>query len=87
MTARECEECGGPSRIVDVRPQNDGAVKRRKECEDCGYRWNTYEVSAARYEQTQRYEDVLSDLATTAGEALGWGVVEETTESEKSDVT
>jgi transcriptional repressor NrdR len=40
-----CPDCGhAGSRVVDSRPINDGdAVRRRRECRDCGFRFTTYE--------------------------------------------
>ena len=40
-----CPDCGhAESRVVDSRPINDGdAVRRRRECRDCGFRFTTYE--------------------------------------------
>ena len=31
------------SRVVDSRPTEDGAIRRRRECERCGRRFTTYE--------------------------------------------
>lgn len=31
------------SRVVDSRPTEDGAIRRRRECEGCGRRFTTYE--------------------------------------------
>ena len=39
-----CSECGGKSRVVDVRKFVDGSVnKRRRECLVCKRRFTTYE--------------------------------------------
>ncbi len=39
-----CPACGfGCSSIVDSRPI-DGRYKRRRECEQCGFRYNTTEI-------------------------------------------
>jgi len=42
----KCPGCGATdSRVLDSRPIDDGAsVKRRRECNECGKRFNTYEV-------------------------------------------
>ena len=42
----KCPGCGATdSRVLDSRPIDDGAsVKRRRECNVCGKRFNTYEV-------------------------------------------
>jgi transcriptional repressor NrdR len=41
----DCPDCGhGTSRVVDSRPSEDGtAVRRRRECQRCGFRFTTYE--------------------------------------------
>ena len=40
-----CPECGfADSRVVDSRPADAGAaIRRRRECEECGARFTTYE--------------------------------------------
>ena len=40
-----CPACGNPeSKVVDSRPSEDGtAIRRRRECLDCGRRFTTYE--------------------------------------------
>jgi len=40
-----CRLCGKGSHVVDSTKDSNG-VKRRRECYDCGYRWNTIEVVA-----------------------------------------
>ena len=40
-----CRQCGKGSHVVDSTKDVNG-VKRRRECYDCGYRWNTVEVVA-----------------------------------------
>lgn len=37
-----CDECGGNSKVADSRP-GPGGWKRRRECLDCGLKWNTLE--------------------------------------------
>ncbi|MFB6135987.1 MAG: transcriptional regulator NrdR [Halobacteriaceae archaeon] len=40
-----CPDCGeGTSRVVDSQPINEaGAIRRRRECKECGFRFTTYE--------------------------------------------
>lgn len=40
-----CQRCGHTnSRVVDSRPSDDGStIRRRRECENCGDRFTTYE--------------------------------------------
>lgn len=41
----KCQRCGhNSSRVVDSRPSDDGiTIRRRRECEKCGFRFTTYE--------------------------------------------
>ena len=41
----KCPECNHPeSKVIDSRPNEDGTtIRRRRECEKCGNRFNTYE--------------------------------------------
>ena len=40
----KCIYCNcSESRVVDSRPTEDGAIRRRRECEGCGRRFTTYE--------------------------------------------
>ena len=40
----KCIYCNcSESRVVDSRPTEDGAIRRRRECESCGRRFTTYE--------------------------------------------
>lgn len=38
-----CPKCGSDSRVKDSRQTND-AVRRRRRCTACGYRFTSYEV-------------------------------------------
>jgi len=42
-----CQHCGTTdSKVVDSRPSEDGRqIRRRRECEHCGWRFSTIEVS------------------------------------------
>jgi transcriptional repressor NrdR len=44
-----CPSCGDVNhRVVDKRNDHErGAYKRRRHCESCGHRWNTYELTEA----------------------------------------
>jgi len=41
----KCPKCkNNGSRVVDSRPADDGrSIRRRRECEECGYRFTTFE--------------------------------------------
>lgn len=45
VMSMDCPDCGhDTSRVVDSRPSDDGAaIRRRRECQACGFRFTTYE--------------------------------------------
>jgi transcriptional repressor NrdR len=45
VNAMQCPHCGyNGSKVVDSRPTDDGRViRRRRECEHCGFRFTTFE--------------------------------------------
>jgi transcriptional regulator NrdR family protein len=45
-----CPQCGGDTGVIDTRPYLDG-VRRRRECQACGYRYSTLEYSVAYIEE------------------------------------
>jgi hypothetical protein len=38
-----CSSCNEPTRVIDSRPRDDGAIRRRRECVACGHRFTTEE--------------------------------------------
>lgn len=41
----KCPNCGSyQDHVVDTKPYGLTEVKRRRECYDCGFRWNTLET-------------------------------------------
>jgi transcriptional regulator NrdR family protein len=38
-----CVKCNSATSVVDSRPQETSAVKRRRKCSACGHRFNTIE--------------------------------------------
>ena len=36
-------KCGGDTYVTDSRPQKDGSIRRRRQCQECGARFTTYE--------------------------------------------
>ncbi|WP_406568396.1 hypothetical protein [Alterisphingorhabdus coralli] len=49
MSACVCKQCGHKkSKTLDVRLRNDpiSHVWRRRQCENCGHRFTTYEIEA-----------------------------------------
>ncbi len=46
MAGLNCPQCGfDKTCVVDSRKVADG-IRRRRECEQCGYRWTTYECGS-----------------------------------------
>ena len=43
MTAL-CPKCHADSGVLDSRMKQHGIIRRRRQCEDCKYRWSTVEV-------------------------------------------
>lgn len=45
----KCPVCGQPdSKVIDSRPVDEGSsIRRRRECQSCGHRFTTFEVSEA----------------------------------------
>jgi transcriptional regulator NrdR family protein len=41
--------------VIDSRPHATG-IRRRRVCEDCEFRWNTYEISEAEVTRLNRME-------------------------------
>lgn len=41
-----CQQCGSTnSKVIDSRPSDDGLqIRRRRECEECGWRFTTVEI-------------------------------------------
>jgi hypothetical protein len=42
-----CPACRGPTEVRDSRPRmEEGGIRRRRHCADCGHRFTTWEVQA-----------------------------------------
>ena len=55
-----CPECSHEkTTIPNTRPTTNGWTYRRRECVNCGFRWNTYEIPES--ELTMEVEDEHSD--------------------------
>ncbi len=45
-----CPKCDERSYVIDTRRQPEAsAVRRRRKCGQCGFRWTTYEIAAASH--------------------------------------
>lgn len=51
-----CPKCGENTKVVDSRVEED-SVWRRRECQGCGYRFNTTEIDMDMYERLVRQSD------------------------------
>ena len=69
----KCRYClGTESRVVDSRPTEDGtAIRRRRECSNCGKRFTTYEkiedipISVVKRDGTREAFNTLEQEVTT----------------------
>lgn len=62
-----CPKCrDGKSRVVRVTLDQHDRKLRRRECRECGHRWNTWEVGFA---PVDRAEEALRKLARAIREA------------------
>jgi transcriptional regulator NrdR family protein len=51
----DCPSCRSPAPVLDSRPADDGAaVRRRRECVDCGERFTTYERADLAADELER---------------------------------
>jgi transcriptional regulator NrdR family protein len=39
----KCPKCEGNMGVVDSRPTDENTIKRRRKCDDCGFRVTTHE--------------------------------------------
>jgi transcriptional repressor NrdR len=69
-----CPKCDGDTGVIDTRPYKDG-VRRRRECQECGYRYSTVEYSVEyldalrggkvtyeEREKARRYDEIVAAL-------------------------
>lgn len=43
-----CPKCGSDSYVIDSRDKPYG-IRRRRQCENCGYKWTTLETRIESY--------------------------------------
>lgn len=59
----KCPICNSSSKIVDARAYDEKAAKkRRRECLNCGLRWNTIEVEFDWYDRARYILEKLEGL-------------------------
>jgi len=63
----ECPQCKQPGiRVIESRKTNH-STRRRKECECCGYRYTTHEVSADFFKEAEQNLLIISQLYKLLG--------------------
>lgn len=63
-----CPNCGGDTKVIDSRPQED-SVHRRRECLVCKERFSTTEIDLSMYEKLANAS--LSAMQEKVNEAMG----------------
>ncbi len=67
MTIKYCP-CGSLTQVIDSRPTDGGAIRRRRECPKCLKRTTTFEVSSVekrRMKDLQDRYDVIASVIKT----------------------
>ena len=60
-----CSQCGASAvRVLERRP-NRHAIRRRKQCTECGFRETTYEISQEQFKELQVVAKVRQALLGT----------------------
>lgn len=63
-----CPRCEAAAlRVMESRPSHNGTVRRRKVCEECGYRFTTREITEDQYQQFQESQRILSKVRAWLG--------------------
>lgn len=63
-----CSHCGAVAlRIVESRPSKGVTIRRRKECEACGHRFTTREITDEQYQQFQESQRILAKVRQWLG--------------------
>lgn len=66
----KCPTCGHPDHhIVYTRATADGALRRRRECLRCTFRWFTVEANEAEYIQATEIVETFRELQKKVGGA------------------
>lgn len=51
-----CPKCGGPTAVSETRAESDGVFnRRRRQCDLCAHRFNTYEISDTLANTIKKY--------------------------------
>lgn len=57
---KTCMECGGITQIIDSRPTTQGAIWRKRNCPQCGYKFTTVEVEESMFDNFDLLEEIKS---------------------------
>lgn len=53
MNVRMCPQCGCDSKVYESREQ-DVYIQRRRQCQACGHKWKSCEITMEEYEALKR---------------------------------
>ena len=57
--ARSCPMCGAASFVYNTRELENGVIMRRRECQVCGTRFETYETYGRTLNFREKKQDVV----------------------------
>ena len=51
----KCPKCGSENgHVVDSRPSENNTARRRRECNNCGFRFSTIEITIQEYKTMKK---------------------------------
>ena len=69
---RVCSECGLSNvRVLDTRITTGGCIRRRIECQNCGYRFTTYELHEDDFKSLCNGDNVQEASAVIIKKMIG----------------
>lgn len=74
MNCPKCKAGFSHIHITDSRESKEYGVRRRRECEVCGHRFTTYEITdiqKAKYDQTERWKKETTRKIKTLLNSVG----------------
>lgn len=82
-----CPECGSPNLgVTDTRGAPAQSLRRRRECEDCGYRFTTYEkAKSSSAEEAARAKGYMKMRAVLVALKPAAELLEEYEKMERGD--
>lgn len=71
MKVLTCPKCGGNVYVLETRYlKTTTAVRRRRGCEKCGYKYNTYELDDETYKKLEGVSKKMDKIRTTLSSVL-----------------